>query len=238
MFGSATHVLGTPYAPGTPLATVADAVASPYSTLGWDSEHETWDRPNYSRRMQSRVMRAAEGAIQRRAVMEAAREREQARRDSVRASLPPCDIDMPVTVAHIGIGCATRMQAMECRYRQLRDSKRLIESVMQCEPHNEGRGQVTRATDSVNGTEVRAGRRWHSTPLNKVTGVNGEPIDRTAYRVTMQPLATAGYRVTREPIASGATAKRRKRAAKVTSAGHAATYQARVAAFGAVGSGD
>lgn len=49
-------------------------------------------------------------------------------------------------------------------------ARRETEYLMATEPHGSGRGTVTRAASSVNGTETRASDRWQATPQGRRDG--------------------------------------------------------------------
>lgn len=84
------------------------------------------------------------------------------------------------------------------------------------EPNRDGRGTVDHMPQAVNGTEVRANERWHSTPRVAIMTVverrNGiacvAPVDWSPYRV--------GVDGSRTPLVSTTTAKRRKRKTTTT----------------------
>ena len=129
--------------------------------------------------------------------------------------------------------------AMERRYNRAMVERLIIEGCMRADVNRSGRGTVDRAPDAVNGTENRAADRWkpsrHKRDTCMSVTVPGSRFMSDGFRrlvaterfmrdegVPFSPLKRDSGN--RRPVAS-----RAKRDA-------AATYAARLAAFGAVGS--
>jgi hypothetical protein len=161
------------------------------------------------------------GVMQRRAIMAVARVKEQARRRTLRSeSAEPFRLIEPVVYATPPMTMADKLERAYLEHRRARVA---VEQAMRHAP-DDGRPSNVAPTVAVNGSSVaRGSERWQRTPRAVVQ----ETWDMTCYSIKPDG--------SREPF-SASVSRRERRSKVVAGKSLAQSYEARVAALGAVGS--